>query len=306
MNEHALPRAADDAAKAPGKRSLPRIDYRNPPGAPALYPPDSIAWDVFKNPIALFVGGITAVLLELGEPRVRSGVWEHSIFPTDPLTRLQRTGYVTHVSVYAPAPVATKVITGVTRMHEKVRGLTPRGEAYHANDPVLLDWVQCTVGYGFMEAYSAYCRPLSRAEKDRSYLEAVPSAELFLAKGAPRSVADQEAQFEAMRPHIEPHQIVFDFLDIMQRTPGGPAMLRPFQKMLIRAAIALLPDWARTQLKLDGPEWRLSGTQRRVVRSLGAIFERLPIAGTPPVEACARLGLPANYLYRKRKNRDGQ
>lgn len=303
MREQAIPLPPGPApAAAPGgKRILPRIDYANPPGAPALYPPDSVAWAVFKNPVALFVGGIAAVLLELGEPRVRSGVWDHSIFPADPLTRLQRTGYVTHVSVYAPAPVAAKVITGVTRMHERVRGTTPGGEAYHANDPELLNWVQCTVGFGFMEAYSAYCRTLTPAEKDRSYREAKPSADLFLAHGAPLSVAEQEAQFEAMRAKLEPHAIIGQFLDIMLRTKGVPLPLRPFQGMMVRAAIALLPGWARRTLVLDGEEWRLRGWERRTVRMLGALFERIPIPGTPPVEACGRLGLPANYLYRRRK-----
>lgn len=303
MHEQAIPLPPGPApAAAPGgKRILPRIDYANPPGAAALYPPDSVAWAVFKNPVALFVGGIAAVLLELGEPRVRSGVWEHSIFPTDPLTRLQRTGYVTHVSVYAPANVAAKVITGVTRMHERVRGTTPGGEAYHANDPELLDWVQCTVGFGFMEAYSAYCRTLTPAEKDRSYIEAKPSADLFLAHGAPLSVADQEAQFEAMQPKLEPHAIIGEFLEIMLNTKGLPIPLRPFQGMMVRAAIALLPDWACTMFALNEEEWRLRGWERRTVRMLGALFECIPIPGTPPVEASKRLGLPANYLYRRRK-----
>lgn len=303
MREQAipLPPGPAPAAVPGGKRILPRIDYANPPGAAALYPPDSVAWAVFKNPVALFVGGIAAVLLELGEPRVRSGVWEHSIFPTDPLTRLQRTGYVTHVSVYAPANVAAKVITGVTRMHERVRGTTPGGEAYHANDPELLNWVQCTVGFGFMEAYSAYCRTLTPAEKDRSYREAKPSADLFLAHGAPLSVADQEAQFAAMRPRLEPHAIIGEFLEIMLNTKGLPIPLRPFQGMMVRAAIALLPDWACTMFALNEEEWRLRGWERRTVHMLGALFERLPIPGTPPVEASKRLGLPANYLYRRRK-----
>ena len=285
---------------SPG-HGLPRIDYRGPPGAPALYSPDSVAWHIFKNPVALFVGGITAVLLELGEPRMRSGVWDHSIFPTQPLRRLQRTGYVTHASVYAPADVAERVIRAVNRMHDKIEGTTPDGQSYRANDPMLLDWVQCTVGFGFMEAYSAYCRPLSMEEKDRSYREAEPVATLFQAHGAPRSVADQQRQFAAMAPLLEPHPIIGNFLDIMAKTPGVPAPLRPFQAMMIRAAVALLPDWARAQLELDGPQWRLRRWDALVVRRLGALFERLAIPKTPPVEASLRLGLPANFLYSGRK-----
>lgn len=66
----------------------PRIDFASPAGEPALVPPDSISWRIFKNPISLFIGGVTAVLLEFAEPRVRSGVWDHSSFKRDPVGRL--------------------------------------------------------------------------------------------------------------------------------------------------------------------------------------------------------------------------
>ena len=46
----------------------PRIDFRAPLGEPALVAPDSVSWRVFKNPVALFIGGAAAVLLELAEP----------------------------------------------------------------------------------------------------------------------------------------------------------------------------------------------------------------------------------------------
>lgn len=278
---------------------MPRVDFLEPAGAPAWYEPDSVAWQVFKNPVALFIGGITAVLLELGEPRVREGVWGHSIFPTDPITRLRRTGMVTHVSVYAPREVADRVIGGVVRMHEKVRGTTPDGEAYHANDPELLDWVQATVGYGFMEAYSAWCKPLSDAQRDRSYAEAQPIARLFGATGAPTGLVEQEEHFQRMRPRIVSHPIIFEFLDIMGKTPALPLPLRPFQSMMIRAAIATVPDWTRQQLQLTGPKYRLRGWESRIIKTLGALFERIPIRNQPPSQACVRLGLPYDWLYRR-------
>ena len=49
------------------------VDFTQPAGEPALAPHDGVAWQVFRNPISLFIGGVTAVLLELAEPRVRSG-----------------------------------------------------------------------------------------------------------------------------------------------------------------------------------------------------------------------------------------
>jgi uncharacterized protein (DUF2236 family) len=290
--------SAAHAASAPANaKSIPRVDFLNPAGAPALYAPESLAWQVFKNPISLFIGGITAVLLELAEPRVRSGVWGHSIFPTDPLTRIRRTGAVTHATVYAPAEAATRLIRMVNRMHDRVEGLTPGGVAYRANDPVLLDWVQATVSFGFMEAYSAFVRPFTDEERNRFYAESEPVARLFGATGAPLSLAEQRRQFEAMQPQLENHPIVHEFLAIMQRISALPFFLRPLQGAMLRAAISLLPDWLRERLEL-GDNWRLKKWEQSVLRKLGAMFDRLPIPSAPPAQACKRLGLPRDHLYR--------
>lgn len=285
--------------RAPQRRAVPQVDFLNPSGAPALYAPDSLAWQVFKNPISLFIGGITAVLLELAEERVRTGVWEHSIFPTDPLTRMQRTGLMTHVSVYAPVAVAEKLIRGVVAMHARVQGTTPKGTPYRANDPELLNWVQCTVSYGFMEAYAAFCRPLSDAQRDHFYRESMASARLFLAHGAPQSRAEQQQQFERMQPHLEAHPIILQFLEIVLRTSALPLFLRPLQSTMVRAGIHLLPGWLIERLGLHGRQWRLRPWEHRLLRTLGALFERLPIPNTAPTLASRRMGLPANYLYKR-------
>ncbi len=78
----------DYIAPPPG---MPPVDFAAPAGAPALFAPDSVSWRVMKNPVALIVGGLAAVILELAEPRVRTGVWEHTSFRRDPETRMRRT-----------------------------------------------------------------------------------------------------------------------------------------------------------------------------------------------------------------------
>ena len=70
------------------------IDFSSPVGEAALLAPDSVQWRVYKNPIALGIGGIAAVLLEFAEPRIRSGVWDHSTYKADPIGRSRRTGLV--------------------------------------------------------------------------------------------------------------------------------------------------------------------------------------------------------------------
>lgn len=275
----------------------PRVDFLQPAGEPALAAPDSVSWRVFKNPVSLFVGGVTAVILELAEPRVRTGVWEHSSFRTDPLPRLKRTGLAAMVTVYGARSVAEKMIAGVVRMHDKVTGDTPAGAAYRANDVALLDWVQATASFGFMEAYHAFARPLSDADRDRFYAEAAPAAALYGAVGAPRSVAEWDSQLAAMLPGLERHEIVFEFLDLMRRTKILPGPLGGLQGALIRAAVAITPVEVREIVGL-GREWDLGPVERRLVRLAGAAADRVPVKGTPAVEACQRMGLPTDYLYR--------
>jgi uncharacterized protein (DUF2236 family) len=128
-------------------------------------PADGVSWRVFANPISLFIGGVAAVLLELAEPSVRSGVWDHSSFRRDPGMRLRRTRVAAMMTVYGPRSAAEKLIANVVRMHGHVKGTTPDGIAYHANDPRLLDWVQATATFGFAEAItgsSGQCRPAKR------------------------------------------------------------------------------------------------------------------------------------------------
>ncbi len=275
--------------------SWPKVDYLNPPGARSLYAPDSISWHVFKNPVALFVGGVAAVLLELGEPRVRTGVWEHSSFRSDPIARMKRTGHVTHVCAYAPREVAEQVVARVVKMHARVRGETPAGTRYHANDPELLNWVQATVDFGFMEAYAAYCHPLSDAQRDRFYAESIAAAALFGATGAPTTLDEQREHFAAMRSALEPHPIVLEFLEIITRTPAVPRPLAGLQAIMIRAGVDLLPDWVIARLELQA--FRITRRERLLLMAAGRLFDRIPLPGSPPSLASRRLGLPSHYLY---------
>jgi uncharacterized protein (DUF2236 family) len=147
-------------------------DFLRPAGEAALVSPDSVSWRVFKNPLSLFIGGITAVIMELAEPRVRTGVWEHTTFRIDPARRLRRTGLAAMVTIYGARSTAEALIARVRRMHDRIAGSTPAGKAYRANDPELLNWVQGTAAYGFLQAYHSYVRPLSALERDRYFLAA--------------------------------------------------------------------------------------------------------------------------------------
>ena len=277
--------------------TLPEVDFLQPAGEPALAGPDSVSWRVFKNLVALYIGGIAAVLLELAEPRVRSGVWDHTTFRTDPLTRMQRTGIAAMVTVYGARSVAQQMIRGITKMHARVQGETPDGRSYRALEPELMNWVQVTASYGFLQAYHQFVTPLSAADRDRFYADAQAGAKLYGAPGAPANEAQQQALFAHMLPQLEASDIVFEFLDIMRRTGGLPPLMRPLQPLFLRAAISILPEPVRVRLKLD-KGYRLAGWERLLVRGAGALSDRIVLRTAPPAQACVRLGLPADYLYK--------
>jgi uncharacterized protein (DUF2236 family) len=272
------------------------VDFAAPAGEPALVPPDSVSWRVFSNPVTLFVGGVAAVLLELAEPRVRHGVWDHTSFRTDPMARLARTGLAAMVTVYGPQSAARAMIEGVNRRHAAISGTTPAGLAYRADDPELLVWVQATAAWGFLETYSAYARPLSAAERDSYYAEGAPVAALYGAAGAPASQAELRALFARMGPKLEASPTIHEFLAIMRSVAALPAAARPAQRLLVRAAVDLLPVSLAARLGLAGD--RLAAWQKPLVRALAAAGGRLLLREAPPVQACRRLGLPDDFLYR--------
>ncbi|MDX8525952.1 oxygenase MpaB family protein [Mesorhizobium sp. MSK_1335] len=230
----------------------PQIDFSRPIGEAGLVASDSVSWRVFKNPLSLFIGGVTAVILELAEPRVRTGVWEHTSFRQNPIRRLHSTGLAAMVTIYGSHTTAEAMIARVRRIHDRVAGVTSSGERYCANDPDLLNWVQATAAYGFVQAYHVYVQQLSALERDRCYAEGAPAARLFGVPGAPGSEAELEALFHATAGRLERSAIVLEFLAIMRSAPILPLPLRPAQHLLVAAAVDLVPYRVQALLGLTG------------------------------------------------------
>jgi uncharacterized protein (DUF2236 family) len=239
---------------------------------------------------------VAAVILELAEPAVRTGIWEHSSFRKDPMRRLQRTGLAAMVTVYGARSIAEPMIARVVQLHSKVAGETPCGTPYSANDARLLSWVQATATFGFAEAYSRYVRPLNREEFDVLYREGGSASKLYGAIEAPRSNAELQTLFGCMRGRLQPSPIILEFLQIMRTTPGFPKPLCWMQGMLVRAAVEIIPDWIRECLGLTRL-FGLSPAERWIVGTAGSLADRVVLSASPAAQSCVRLGLPVTHLY---------
>jgi uncharacterized protein (DUF2236 family) len=279
-----------------------KVDYTAPAGEPAFAAPDSVSWQVFKNPVALAIGGVCAVLLEFADARIRSGVWDHSVFKTDPIGRSKRTGTAAMVGVYGPQSAARRVIQGVTNMHARVAGATPSGEAYRALDVDLLDWVSATASYGFLVAYDRFVRPLSEADKLRFFAEGEAVAGLYGVQTRVQSLGDFDRMLQKLLPRFEPHPINTEFLSIMTSGRAAPGVPKGLQSSLVHAAVEILPKEVRARLEL-GPDYDLSPAGRLAVKAMARIAETVPDTLGPPAQACARLGLPRSFLWKTEADR---
>lgn len=280
------------------KAPIPKFDYSQPAGAPALMHPGSVAWRIYKNQVALAIGGVSAVLMEFADPRIRSGVWDHSIYKIDPIGRSERTGHAAMIGVYGPKDAARRVIQGVNRMHARVQGETPGGTAYRALDPELLDWVSATAGYGFLTAYHRFVAPVSETDQQRFFQEGAPVAELYGVTNKLNSRADFFAMMEQLAPGFEPHPINIEFLDIIQSGRANPSVPRFLHRALARAAVSILPPLIRDRLKL-GRAHDMTLADHLSVKLIARLAENKHDPQSPPAQASVRMGLPSDFLYRR-------
>ena len=268
-------------------------DFLRPAGEPALLAAESVTWRIFRNPVALLVGGVAAVVLELAEPRVRTGVWEHTAFREQPLLRLQRTGYAAMMTAFGARSRAEAMVGRINAGHARIAGRTPAGVAFRADDDELLTWVHATATFGFLQAYVACVRPLGQAKRDAYYAENQASARLYGVQDPPGTEREFESLLARTRPQLEPSPIVHEFLAIMTTVPLLPAPLRRVQRMLIAAAVQTLPPGLRERLGLDGAEWSMSRGQWRLLRLLGRGGDGLSLPTLPAQLARRRLAAQA-------------
>ncbi len=269
------------------------IDFTQPQGEPAIVGPDSMSWRVFRNPVTMFIGGVAAVLLELGEPRVRTAVWTQSSFRRDPAARLRRTGMAAMVTVYGARSQLDALTARVRGMHGRIGGTTPDGEAYRADDPELLRWVQATAAYAFMSAYRAYVRPVSRADRDLYYSEGVEGGALYGVTDVPASEAAIDAMVAAMRHRLAASPILHELLDLVANAAILPPPFRPIQHVVVRAAVDLLPPDLRRDLGLHRRRY-LTTPERLMLRAFAFAADRASFPTSPAAQARVRMGLPAH------------
>ncbi|MFF7990555.1 oxygenase MpaB family protein [Kitasatospora xanthocidica] len=246
--------------------------YDRPAGDPGLFGPDSVVWRVHGHPAGMLVGGFAALLLQSLHPLAMAAVDAHSDFRADPTGRLNRTARFVTTTTLGSTAAAERAIAGVRRIHPRISGTAPDGRPYRADDPRLLTWVHTAEVYCFLTGYQAFAAtPLSAAESDRYYAEAVRVAERLGARDVPRSRAEVAAYLAGIRPELRVTPPALEVLRLL-RGFGRSRRERAAVRVLTNASIGLLPSWARAELAVRRPRLVRASWDRPLARTGGRIM----------------------------------
>ncbi len=227
------------------------------------FAPESVIRRVGNTPVTPFLGGGTAVLLQVAHPLVAAGVAAHSSYDRDIWRRLVGTLRALYLITYGSKAEAERAADAVKAAHTRVNGRTatrlgvfPAGTAYSAEDPELMLWVHATLVYASLVSYQRFEHALSDADQERYYRDMAVVAELFGTPSGviPATLADMRAYFAAQIDGetisvTEPARTIAGAV-LRARLPGPMRILNPAHRL---ATTALLPPRIRSEYGLHPP-----------------------------------------------------
>ena len=227
------------------------------------FAPESVIRRVGNTPVTPFLGGGTAVLLQVAHPLVAAGVAAHSTYDRDIWRRLVGTLRALYLITYGSKAEAERASDAVKAAHTRVKGVTdtrlsrfPAGTAYSAEDPELMLWVHATLVHASLVSYQRFEHALSDADQERYYRDMAVVAELFGTPSGviPATLADMRAYFAAQIDSdtisvTEPARTIAAAV-LRARLPGPMRILNPAHRL---ATTALLPPRIRSEYGLHPP-----------------------------------------------------
>jgi uncharacterized protein (DUF2236 family) len=249
------------------------------PADDGFFGPGSVTWRVHAD-LSAPVAGLRSLLLQALHPLTMAGVEQHSQWRADPGGRFASTAAYVVTTTYGDRAAALAAADRVRKIHEWVRGVDPvTGRPYAATDPALLIWVHAALVDSGLVAARLYGAEFSRAQQDQYVAEMTAAAELagipgagFASGGAPASVAELDAYFASVRPVLTVGPAAADTANYLVRMPDVEPELTEVWELLVAAAVASLPDWARRLYGFGDPEPPQRETVRQVLGVLDVVY----------------------------------
>lgn len=230
-----------------GERPVPASDE-------ALFPRGSVIRRVHGDVTSMSVGGIAALLMQMLHPKALAGVWDHSDVHADMLGRLRRTARFIATTTYGHRDFALEAIAKVKAIHDQVSGTLPDGTEYRATDPWLLAWVHVAGAVNFLDSWRRYGEPgMSLADQDRYFAESGEIARLLDADPVPRTRVEAERLIADFRDELRADERTRTYRDLVLKAPARSLAEAPVHRLVMNAAVDLLPRFARDMHGLSAP-----------------------------------------------------
>lgn len=240
-----------------------RRPFADPSGQPSVVaaPPDrrllpdgAVAFEVNADVTTMMIGGIASLMVQMLHPAALAGVWDFSNFRRDMGGRLRRTAAFIATTTYGERTAAEAAIGRVRRIHAAVRGTLPDGTPYRADDPRLLAFVGVTEALGFLGAWVRYREPAMPLRRQDAYVaEMADIARRLGADPMPDTRRAAEAFLIAIRPELRVDERTREVARLLLSAPAPRPALAPAQRLMVAAAIDLMPGWARRLHGLAAP-----------------------------------------------------
>jgi uncharacterized protein (DUF2236 family) len=275
------------------------------PADDGFFGPGSVTWRLHAD-LSVPVSGLRSLLLQALHPLAMAGVDQHSHWRDDPAGRFASTAAYMLTTTYGDRATARAAAMRVRKIHERVRGVDPvTGKPYEAGDPALLTWVHAALVESGLAAAAKYGAVLTPAEQDQYVAEMTAAAELigvparrFAEGGAPATVAELDAYFEAVRPSLAGSKSTEDIASYLIGMPDVEPELAGVWQVLAAAAVASLPGWAREMYGLGGARAAGPGPgpdsvppEREEVRQVLGVLDAVYLGEPGVLEARQRLTL---------------
>lgn len=233
----------------------PPVAFLTPKGDRGLFGPESIAWKVHADFISMMIGGISSLILQALHPQALAGVWDHSSFRQDLKGRLGRTAFFIAATTYGSVEMANNIIEKVNQIHTKITGFDEFGKPYSATDPHLLSWVHLTETYSFMGSFEDYRREkLSAQDKDQYFLEMSFIGKRMGTSDLPVTYQSTSEAIKSYIPELYFGERARSILHLLENFPSN-LTAKPFIKLISRAGIMNLPDWAFPLIQRPTPSY---------------------------------------------------
>lgn len=232
---------------------------------------DPIWW--VHSDASMFPGGLRALLLQSLHPVALTAVEEHSDYRSDPWARVASTGAFIASTTYGTIEHADEAIATVRRIHATVRGVTPDGRPYAADDPHLLRWVHLAEIESFLTTYQWYgARRLSQADADRYVAQTGIVAARLGVIDPPVSEAQLRRELEEFRPELAGTPAARRVARFLLLEPPLSWAARPAYGLIATGAVATLPGWARRMLGVPCPDVLAATVGRSIGRASTAVI----------------------------------